>query len=227
MMSAFAGRTGGPSQPADCRFDPKLPPQRSLGSERCGQSRPYAHKWEPHGAGQAEAYSADRSRILTHIVDPGRIDDHVLSWEPIVVISQIVIDPIAVVVDVGLCELHAGKRYARGRIGQLLTRPHFLNLHSSGGNGSDLAVAHFGKDIGFLPSRMDLVLAILFDFFAKKVFSVEMMFLLREGDARRVDRGGCRDQSECETPIDHQACSFWKSAIILRQQRRQEFLQPL
>src|SRR6267142_5381915 len=44
--------------------------------------------------------SADRSRILTHIVDPGRIDDHVLSWEPIVVISQIVIDPIAIVVDV-------------------------------------------------------------------------------------------------------------------------------
>lgn len=66
-------------------------------------------------------HSADRSRILTHIVDPGRIDDHVLSWEPIVVISQIVIDPIAVVVDVGLCELHAGKRYARGRLGQLLT----------------------------------------------------------------------------------------------------------
>jgi len=62
-------------------------------------------------------HSADRSRILTHIVDPGRIDDHVLSWEPIVVISQIVIDPIAVVVDVGLCELHAGKRYARGRVG--------------------------------------------------------------------------------------------------------------
>src|SRR6267378_147156 len=89
-------------------------------------------------------HSADRSRILTHIVDPGRIDDHVLSWEPIVVISQIVIDPIAVVVDVGLCELHAGKRYARGRVGQLLTRPHFLNLHSSGGNGGDLAVAHFG-----------------------------------------------------------------------------------
>ena len=66
-------------------------------------------------------HSADRSRILTHIVDPGRIDDHVLSWEPIVVISQIVIDPIAVVVDVGLCELHAGKCYARGRVGQLLT----------------------------------------------------------------------------------------------------------
>jgi hypothetical protein len=74
---------------------------------------------------------------------------------------------------------------------------------------------------------MDLVLAILFDFFAKKVFSVEMMFLLREGDARRVDRGGCRDQSECETPIDHQTCSLWKSAMILRLQRRQEFLQPL
>src|SRR5437660_3119116 len=163
----------------------------------------------------------DHSRILTHIVDPGRIDDHVLSWEPIVVISQIVIDPIAVVVDVGLCELHAGKRYARGRVGQLLTRPHFLNLHSSGGNGGDLAVAHFGKDIGFLPSRMDLVLAILFDFFAKKVFSVEMTFLLREGDARRVDRGGCRDQSKCETPIDHQ---FSPLEMIFRPQRRQEFL---
>ena len=66
-------------------------------------------------------HSVDRSRILTHIVDPGRIDDHVLSREPIVVVSKIVIDPIAVVVDVGLCELHAGKRYPRCRVGQLLT----------------------------------------------------------------------------------------------------------
>src|SRR5947209_16923608 len=40
-------------------IDPKPPSRRSLGSERCGQSRPCAHKWEPHGAGQAEAYSAD------------------------------------------------------------------------------------------------------------------------------------------------------------------------
>jgi hypothetical protein len=66
-------------------------------------------------------HSPDRSRILSHIVDPRRVNDHVVSWEPIVVIRQIVIDPIAVVVDVGLCELHAGKRYARGRLGQLLT----------------------------------------------------------------------------------------------------------
>jgi hypothetical protein len=93
---------------------------RSLGSERCGQSRQCVGSLTAQVRPKPDR-SADRSRILTHIVDPGRIDDHVLSWEPIVVISQIVIDPIAVVVDVGLCELHAGKRYARGRVGQLLT----------------------------------------------------------------------------------------------------------
>src|SRR3981189_2486796 len=113
-------------------------------------------------------------RSLSCILDPRRINDHVVSWEPIVVVSKIVIDPIAVVVDVGLCELHAGKRYARGRLSQLLTRPHFLHLHSSGGNSGNLAVVHFGKDIDFFSSRMDLVLAILFDSFAKKVFSVKM-----------------------------------------------------
>src|SRR3984893_2402245 len=169
----------------------------------------------------------DRSRSLSCVLDPRRINDHVVSREPNVGIRKIVIDPIAVVVDVGLCELHAGQRYPRGRLSQLLTRPHFLNLHSSGGNGGDLAVVHFGKHIDFFSSGMDLVLAILLDVFAKKVFSVEMMFLLREGEARRADRGGCRHQSECDTPIDHQTFSLWKSAMILRLQRRQEFLQPL
>src|SRR5437870_5537776 len=102
------------------RLDPKLPSQRSLPSEHCSQSRPRAYMWGPHGAGRPELdHSADRS-LLTHVVDPRGIDDHVVSWESIVVISQIVIDPIAVVVDVGLCELHAGKCYVRGRVGQLL-----------------------------------------------------------------------------------------------------------
>jgi len=55
---------------------------------------------------------------------------------------------------------------------------------------------------------MDLVLAILFDSFAKKVFSVKMVFLLREGDARRVDRGSCRDHSEYDTPINHELAPF-------------------
>src|SRR5712672_2416170 len=55
---------------------------------------------------------------------------------------------------------------------------------------------------------MDLVLAILFDSFAKKVFSVKMVFLLREGEARRVDRGSCRDHSEYETPINHELAPF-------------------
>src|SRR6267378_190702 len=152
--------------------------------------------------------STGRSRSLSYILDPRRINDHVVSWEPIVVVSKIVIDPIAVVVDVGLCELHAGKRYARGRLSQLLTRPHFLHLHSSGGNSGNLAVVHFGKDFDFFSSRMDLLLAILFDSFAKKVFSVKMVFLLREGDARRVDRGSCRDHSEYETPINHELAPF-------------------
>src|SRR5258707_5277223 len=151
----------------------------------------------------------DRSpAVLSYILDPRRINDHVVGWEPIVVVGKIVIDPIAVVVDVGLCELHAGKRYVRGRLSQLLTRPHFLHLHSSGGNSGNLAVVHFGKDTDFFSSRMDLVLAILFDSFAKKVFSVKMVFLLREGDARCVDCGSCRDDSEYETPINHELAPF-------------------
>src|SRR6266436_503044 len=150
----------------------------------------------------------DRSYSLSCILDPRRINDHVVSLEPIVVVSKIVIDPIAVVVDVGLCESHAGKRYVRGRLSQLLTRSHFLHLHSSGGNSGNLAAVHFGKDIDFFSSRMDLVLAILFNFFAKKVFSVKMVFLFREGDARRVDRGSCRDHSEYETPINHELAPF-------------------
>src|SRR6478736_9518672 len=60
----------------------------------------------------------DGSRSLSYILDPRRINDHVVSGEPVVVVGKIVIDPIAVVVDVGLCELHAGKRYARGRLSQ-------------------------------------------------------------------------------------------------------------
>jgi hypothetical protein len=54
------------------------------------------------------------------------------------------------------------------------------------------------------------VLAILFDSFAKKVLSVKMVFLLCEGDARRVDRGSCRDHSEYETPINHKLAPFGK-----------------
>src|SRR5207248_1503744 len=84
----------------------------------------------------------------------------------------------------------------------------FLSLHASVGNSGNLAIVHFGKDIDLLSSRMDLVLAILFDPFAKKVFSVKMVFLLREGDARRVDRGSCRDHSEYNTPINHVTCSL-------------------
>jgi hypothetical protein len=72
---------------------------------------------------------------------------------------------------------------------------------------------------------MDLVLAVLFDVFAKQVFSIEMLLLLRERDARRVDRGSCRDHSEYETPINHELCSLWK--VALRRQRRQDFLQAL
>jgi len=86
----------------------------------------------------------DRSRNLIRVLDPRRINDHVVRWEPNVGISKVVIDPIAVVVDVGLRQLHAGKRYTRGRLSQLLTRLHFLHLHSSGGNGGNLAVVHFG-----------------------------------------------------------------------------------
>src|SRR5258708_23971286 len=41
----------------------------------------------------------DRSRSLSYILDPRRINDYVVSWEPIVVVSKIVINPIAVVVE--------------------------------------------------------------------------------------------------------------------------------
>jgi len=47
-----------------------------------------------------------------------------------------------------------------------------------------------------------------------------MVFLLREGDARRVDRGSCRDHSEYDTPINHELAPF---GMALRPQRRQDF----
>src|ERR1700738_4363262 len=167
----------------------------------------------------------DRSRSLRYILDPGRIYDHVVGREPNVGIGKIVIDPIAIVVDVGLCELHAGKRYPRCRLSQLLTRLHFLHLHSGGGNSGYLAVVHFGEHIDFFSSRMDLVLAILFDVFAKQVLSIEMVLLFRERGARRVDRGSCRDHSEYETPINHELVPFGK--WLCARQRQQDFLQAL
>jgi len=60
---------------------------------------------------------------------------------------------------------------------------------------------------------MDLVFAILFDSFAKKVFSVKMVFLLREGDARRVDRSSSRDHSEYETPTNHELAPFGNGSM--------------
>src|SRR6266702_4042651 len=36
----------------------------------------------------------------------------------------------------------------------------------------------------------------------------KMAFLFRGGDARRVDRGSCRDHSEYETPINHELAPF-------------------
>src|SRR6516164_10195961 len=154
-----------------------------------------------------------RSRSLNRVLDPRPINDHVVGWKPNVGISQIVIDPIAVVVDLGLCELHAGKRYAGSRLSELLTRLHFLHLHSSGSNTSNLAVVHFGIDIDFFPSCMDLVLAILFEVFTKEVFSIEMKFLLCEGGARRDERSSCRDHSEYETPIDHELVPFGRDSV--------------
>src|SRR5260370_14631158 len=97
--------------------------------------RPADNPWLTTQARPAFDHRPDRSGSLSCILDPRRINDHVVSWEPNVGISKIVIDPIAVVVDVGLCELHAGKRYARGRLSYLLTRLDFLHLHSSGGIG--------------------------------------------------------------------------------------------
>ncbi len=65
---------------------------------------------------------------------------------------------------------------------------------------------------------MDLVFPILFDVFAKQVFTIEMVLFLRERDARRVDRGSCRDHSEYETPINHELVPLWK--VAGRQQPR-------
>jgi hypothetical protein len=60
---------------------------------------------------------------------------------------------------------------------------------------------------------MDLVLAILFDVFAKQVFSIEMVFLLCEGGARRVERSSCRDHSEYETPINHELVPSGRESV--------------
>ena len=65
-------------------------------------------------------------RSLSHVLGPRRIDNHVVRGKPNVGISEIVINPITVVVDVDLCELHAGKHYARGRLSQF---PKALQRH--------------------------------------------------------------------------------------------------
>src|SRR5258706_16479763 len=151
----------------------------------CGDDKPGKQPCEPVDnsrlttqVGPTLDHRPDRSRSLSYILDPRRINDHVISREPIVVVSKIVIDPIAVVVDVGLCESHAGKRYVMGRLSQLLTRSHFLHLHSSGGNKGKLSAVHFRQDIDFFFSRMDLVLSIFFYFFLNKDFSLYMVVLL-------------------------------------------------
>src|SRR5712671_5785563 len=118
----------------------------------------------------------DRSRSLSYILDPRRINDHVVSWEPIVVVGKIVIDPIAVVVDVGLCELHAGKRYARGRLSQLLTRPHFLHLHSSGGNSGTLPLFTSAKTSTFFPVEWILCLPFFLMFSPRRTFPLRWCF---------------------------------------------------
>src|SRR5512139_1607995 len=120
---------------------------------------------------------------LLWVWDPTRINDHDVGSKPVVVGVNGVVDPIAVVVDLRLRHLHAGKNQTGRRLGQFLARLYFLHLHTRGTYPDDLAIVDFCEDVS-LTNRVDLMLAVLLDLFAKQSFPIEMLFLLGECDAR-------------------------------------------
>src|SRR5258706_12090091 len=87
----------------------------------CGDDKPRKQPCEPVDNSRLTTqvrptldHRPDRSRSLSYILDPRRINDHVISREPIVVVSKIVIDPIAVVIDVGLLRVACWQALCQG-----------------------------------------------------------------------------------------------------------------
>ena len=107
--------------------------------------------------------------------DPTRINDHDVRRKPVIVVVNGVVDPIAVVVDVRLRHLHAGKDQTGRRLGQFLARLYFLHLHASGAYADDLAIIDFCEDVS-LADRVDLMFAVLLDLFAKQSVPIEVLF---------------------------------------------------
>jgi hypothetical protein len=120
--------------------------------------------------------------------DPTRINDHDVRRKPVIVVVNGVVDPIAVVVDLRLRQLHAGKDQTGRRLGQFLARLYLLHLHASGAYADDFTIVDFCEDVG-LADRVDLMFAVLLDLFAKQSFPIEVLFLLGECDARGTDGG--------------------------------------
>jgi hypothetical protein len=158
-MSAFGGK-------ADiARFDVSLKESRRTNLRLCC-------RWADCG--------------LLWVWDPTRINDNDVRRKPVVVVVNGVVDPIAVVVDLRLRHLHAGKDQTGRRLGQFLARLYFLHLHTSGAYPDDFAIVDLCEDVG-LTNRVDLMFAVLLYLFAKQSFPIEMLFLLGECDAGSTD----------------------------------------
>src|SRR5262249_35220242 len=154
------------------------------------------NKWSCPSSAELETASS------WDVVDPSRINDHKVGREPVIVVRDRVVDPIAIVVDVRLCELHAGKDQLGPRLGQLLAGLHLLYLHASGAHADDLAIVDLRKDVSFA-SRVDFMFTVLLDLAAKQSLPIEVMFLFGEREARGTDGAGRSDETQSDTAIDH------------------------
>jgi len=132
--------------------------------------------------------SSGRRDWLWDVVEPARVNDHDVGRKPVIVVGNGIVNPIAVVVDVRLRELHASKHQTGRRLGQFLARLHLLHLHASGAYADDLAIVDFCEDVD-LARRVDLMFAVLLDLVAKQSFPIKVVFLFGECDTRGTDGG--------------------------------------
>ena len=87
------------------------------------------------------------SSRLWDVVNPARVNNHDVGRKPVIVVGNGIVNPIAVVVDVRLRQLHAGKDQTGRRLGQFLARLHLLHLHASGAYADGLATVDLCEDV--------------------------------------------------------------------------------
>jgi hypothetical protein len=145
-----------------------------------------AQRRKPQHKSAALLLSSGRRGSLWDVVDPARVNDHDVGRKPVIVVVNGIVNPIAVVVDIRLRELHASKDQTGRRLGQFLARLHLLHLHASGAYADDLAIVDFSEDVD-LARRVDLMFAVLLDPVAKQSIPIEVVFLFGECDARGTD----------------------------------------